>query len=1200
MTGDQVDSNADTVDIANATRDPVAAVKTLSPKQVHDSGTESTMIAPTATPDDHISEEAGHEISASFPIADRGRYDVKREHARGGLGRILHAHDKRLNRAVAIKELLRSGEGAEARFLREAVVTARLEHPSIVPVHDMGRWSSGAPFYAMKMVSGSSLEQRLKDSSTIERRLALLPNLVAVADAMAYAHSKGVIHRDLKPSNVVVGEFGESIVIDWGLAKDAELADELATLDPGLQAVAEGLTIVGAVMGTPAYMPPEQAEGKQVDERADVYALGAMLYHLLCGRAPYEGEQSKDVLAQVTSGPPTPLDAKLLDAPVELVAICDKAMARDVSARYQSADRLVEDLKRFQTGQLVSAHAYSTWSHLRRWLARYRAPVGVAAVGLLVLVVIGVISVRRIVAEKRTAEQQRTAAETQRAAAETQRAVAERRSLSLLEEQGRQELLADRSLRALVYLSRAFSDGADGPRIRSLLKDAMRRVDGLHVVFDRHTRSINGLAWSPDGRRLVTSSDDKTVRVWDVIAKRQVGELIGHRGAVAGLAFSGDGKRIITAGKDGVARVWDAFTFRSLTTLDGHARGVQSAAFSPTGGLYLTCGNDWTAKLWKSDGSLLHTLRTKSPIVQFAQFDAEGKRVLTVGMRSAQLWDVATGELVHSFAGHKQVLFHAALSPDGTRVATTSFDATTNLWDPATGKLLTTLKAPGAVQYALFSPDSEVLLTVGRNRHAVAWDAGDGRKLRALPHALDVWSAGFAPDGLRFATASGDGSARLWDGRTGGLIARLPGHRRPARLVAFNRDGSLLASAGDDGQVRVWKTDAWKLKATIAARSNEVNFDPDGSRLVTTGRDGRALIWDARSFAKLSVLDGRPPKPIGSTRWTGTMTARQAKQAMRNMAIARSLHVRNAMFSPDGKRVVTITGDPNARVWDPQTGERIFLLHKHRGTIMSAAFSPDSKLLVTSSGDSSVVVWQLDNGRMLRHIQIPGAKSVKSVAFSPDGRLIAAGGDDRRVRVWQVGSWKLMRTLERHTKQVNTVQFTRDGKRLLSASDDATVNVWNVATGTLVTTVTHKKKVRSAQFSHDGTLLTTASEDRTAKIWNAATGKLVASFDGHSSFVMRAVFSPDDTMVVTVSHDGTAKVWDARGGRLLATMDGHKAAVKSAAFHPDGSSLVTVSADGYAMVWDLSRERRSPADIARRVAAGSPWRLDAGRLMPKD
>ncbi len=315
---------------------------------------------------------------------DAERYKVVSEHARGGLGRVMQAIDRRLDRPVAVKELL--GKGGEARFVREAFITAQLQHPSIVPVHDLGRWSDGKPYYVMKMVSGRSLADLIKERSSLDERLALLPNVIAVAEAMAYAHTQRIIHRDLKPSNILVGEFGETVVVDWGIAADLREATRASPdITRPYQIAAASLTLDGAVMGTAAYMPSEQAVGKEVEEPADVYAIGAILYHVLAGVPPYHGNTSTEVLRKVISVPPEPLEHLQPGVPSELTTIVRKAMAREARDRYQTASELAADLKRFQTGKLVSAHRYSALTLLRRWTKRHRAIV-VSVMALLLAV----------------------------------------------------------------------------------------------------------------------------------------------------------------------------------------------------------------------------------------------------------------------------------------------------------------------------------------------------------------------------------------------------------------------------------------------------------------------------------------------------------------------------------------------------------------------------------------------------------------------------------------------------------------------------------------------------------------------------------------------------------------------------------------------------------------------------------------------
>jgi tetratricopeptide (TPR) repeat protein len=384
--------------------------------------------APTVTPGELIpptvaaEPTVGHDPDpARLPVVGREHYAVEGEFARGGMGRILSARDLRLGRTVALKELQAAASPNARRFVREALVTARLQHPAIVPIYEAGRWPDGVPFYAMKLVSGRSLDALIRAAEGgLAGRLALLPHLLAVAEAVAYAHGQHIVHRDLKPANVLVGAFGETVVVDWGLAKDlgARATAEDAP-DPTVGPGGEGDdTVAGTVLGTPAYMAPEQARGEAADERADVYALGAMLYYLLAGAPPRSGTTAREVLAAAASERPRPVTEREPDAPPDLAAIVEKAMELEAGRRYPTARELAEDLRRFQTGQLVSAHRYSPGELVRRWVRQHRAAVTVAAVlglALATAVVGGFLAVRR---QAHIAEMERDRARTAAAEAE--------------------------------------------------------------------------------------------------------------------------------------------------------------------------------------------------------------------------------------------------------------------------------------------------------------------------------------------------------------------------------------------------------------------------------------------------------------------------------------------------------------------------------------------------------------------------------------------------------------------------------------------------------------------------------------------------------------------------------------------------------------------------------------------------------------
>jgi tetratricopeptide (TPR) repeat protein len=376
--------------------------------------------APPATLSDTLETDDASSFADYDQLApvDPAHYADRVALTQGGMGRIVSARDRRLGRRVALKELRDNRPSLRARFEREALLTARLEHPSIVSLHEAGRWPSGAPFYAMRLVSGRSLDRVIAETTNLEERLALLPHVLAVADALAYAHEQRVIHRDLKPHNIMIGEFGETVVIDWGLAKDLTVADDPAAA-PDRSADASGAeTGAGQILGTPAYMPPEQADGLSVDERADVYAIGAILYHLLTGEHPFSGGSSDEILEAVRSGPPRSVAERVAGIPADLHAVVGRAMARDPKERYPSARELADDLRRFQAGQLVGAHRYSLRQLVLRWLRRHRAAVAVGVAAAVALLVLGAVGVERVVSERRQAEMARARAEQHRTEAE--------------------------------------------------------------------------------------------------------------------------------------------------------------------------------------------------------------------------------------------------------------------------------------------------------------------------------------------------------------------------------------------------------------------------------------------------------------------------------------------------------------------------------------------------------------------------------------------------------------------------------------------------------------------------------------------------------------------------------------------------------------------------------------------------------------
>ena len=440
------------------------------------------------------------------------RYQLGAELGRGGMGRVVEAFDVQLGRMVALKEILPSGGASIARrFAREVQLTARLEHPSIVPVYDAGTTVDGRPFYVMRRVSGRPLDQVLASTSGLRDRLTLVPAVLAAIDAVAHAHRRGVIHRDLKPANILVGELGETVVIDWGLAKGLTEDD-----DPALASLAprdDVRTQYGAVFGTPGFMAPEQARGEPLGPRGDVYALGATLYQLLAGAPPHTGPSATQVIAQTGVRAVTPVDELAPGAPPELIAIVHKALAFDPAERYADAGALGEDLRRFLAGQLVAAHRYTRRQRLARFARRHRGALGVGALALIAVTALAVISVRRVVDERDAATTARELATRERDAAARARDEVQARADQLVVAQAR-SLLETNPTHALAVLKELPAGTRRLGEARAVAQAAALRIPAWTMQAPDVLTVYAEL--SPDGRFVVQTMRDGMVRVTDL------------------------------------------------------------------------------------------------------------------------------------------------------------------------------------------------------------------------------------------------------------------------------------------------------------------------------------------------------------------------------------------------------------------------------------------------------------------------------------------------------------------------------------------------------------------------------------------------------------------------------------------------------------------------------------------------------------
>jgi eukaryotic-like serine/threonine-protein kinase len=774
-----------------------------------------TMVPPAASPTD-ATAPGGDLPSADLPgldAVDPATYALGVEIARGGMGRVLAARDRRLRRDVAIK-VLRDRGGASARFEREALITARLQHPSIVRVYDAGRLR-GDPFYAMERVRGRSLERLIAATANAGDRVALLPHVIAVADALAYAHSEGVIHRDLKPANVMIGSFGETVVIDWGLAKDLRAAEgepSLAPADPdgaADTAAASGsggdsgsLTIAGSVMGTPAYMAPEQARGEAADERSDVYAIGALLYAVLAGAAPISetasvrtGETGIEAGRRIT-----PLRGRVPDAPEELVSIVERAMAHAPADRHATAAELADDLRRFAAGKLVASHVYSTGELIGRWLRRHKAAVAVAAAAVVVVAVLSVIAVRGILRE-------RDRADAARAAAQDAQRRAEDSADNLVVHQAQRALATDPSL-ALAWLQRLTERGLGRDAVRALAIDAAARGVGFELAGAGD--DLEAIVVSADGTVAFTGADNGAVWRWDLAAR--TGRALGqHTGPVEALALSPDGAWLASGGTDGNIHLF-ALATAADRVLVGHTGTVRSIAFAPDGAAFASTGEDGTLRLWPVTGAgTPRVLVTDAHELRPLAWTADGATLWTgTGDGRALAVPVAPGApgatgatgAVRSLALHPAELRSIALSPDGAWLATGGEDGVVQLVDTTSLRARVLGSHADVVRDLLWTPTSTAVISAGGDAIVRVYLLAGG-STDLLGNTAGVKDLAISTSGTLVAAAGIDGIARLWP-ITGGPPRTFFGHRGSVKALALTPDDAFLLTTSDDNTARLW------------------------------------------------------------------------------------------------------------------------------------------------------------------------------------------------------------------------------------------------------------------------------------------------------------------------------------------------------------------------------------------------------------